>query len=116
MTAVLNQVGQQQLTVTGLPVGITRPPVTTGELRNEFGQLNRMTVARMLAIVHDQPVRWNASGQNPTGGVEDQLLNPGERLDWTDPRIDYRGPIDLIKFVLDTTATGNAIVEIAMFA
>ena len=116
MTAVLNQVGQQQLTVTGLPVGITRPPVTTGELRNEFGQLNRMTVARMLVTVHDQPIRWNASGQNPTGGVEDQLLNPGERLDWTDPRIDYRGPIDLIKFVLDTTATGNAIVEIAMFA
>src|SRR3990167_6406338 len=109
--AVLNQVGQQQLTVTGVPVGLTLPPVTTGELRNEFGQLNTITVSRLLVTVHDQPVRWNASGQNPTGGVEDQLLNPGERLPWMEPDMDYRGAIKLIKFVLDTTATGDAIIE-----
>ena len=116
MPAILNQIGQQQLTVTGIPQGITRPAVTTGQLANELGQTYRVTVARMLVTVHDQPVRWRADGTDPTGAVEDNLLQPGERLDWSDPRMDYRGPIDLIKFVLDTTATGNAIVEIAMFA
>ena len=116
MVAVLNQVGQQNLTVTGTPVGITRPPVTTGELRNEFGALNRKTVSRMLVTVADQPVRWRADGTDPTGGLEDNLLMPGDRLNWTDPNDNYRGPIDLIKFVLDTTATGNATLEVAMFA
>ena len=116
MAAILNSVGQQQLTVTGIPVGITRPLVTTGQLTNEFGQRNRETVARMLVRAIDQPVRWRADGQNPTGTFEDNLLKTGETLDWSNPQNDYRGPIDLIKFVRDATATGDAHLECAFFA
>lgn len=115
MPAILNSVGQEQLTVTGVPVGITRPPVTTGDLRNEFGQLNRLTVTRILVTVHDQPVRWRADGTDPTGAVEDNFLGVGERLSWMEPDMDYRGPIDQIKFILDTTATGDAHLEVGMF-
>ena len=116
MVDVLNQVGQQQLTVTGVPQGLTFPAVTTGQLADELGRLIRMTVNRLLVTVHDQPVRWRADGKNATGAVEDNLLKPGERLDWTDPRNNYRGPISKLSFVLDTTATADAIVEAAFFA
>ena len=116
MVAVLNQVGAEQLTVGAIPVGITRPPVTTGELRNEFGALNRKTVARLLVTVHDNPVRWRADGENPTGTFEDTLIPVGGQLNWTDPANDYRGPIDLIKFVKDATATGDAHLECVFFA
>lgn len=116
MPGVLNQIGQQQLTVSGVPVGITAPLVTTGVLCNELGVPYRKTVSRMLVTVHDNPVRWRADGIDPSGGVEGNLLSPGEKLGWTDPNDDYRGPIALIKFVLDTTATGDAHLEIAMFS
>ena len=116
MDGILNSVGQQQLTVSTTPVGVTRPPVTTGQLIDEFGQTIRKTVARMLVTVHDAPVRWRADGTAPTGTFEDNYLGIGERLDWSDPRIDYRGPIALIKFVRDTTATGDAHLECAFFA
>lgn len=113
----LNQVGQQSITVTGIPVGITRPPVTTGELTDPVTGLPfRMTVNRMLVTVHNQPVRWRADGTSPTGAIEDNLLEPGERLNWTDPHDNYRAAIDKIQFVLDTTATGNAQIECAFFA
>lgn len=116
MAAALNQVGQQSITVTDAPVGITRPPVTTGELRNEFGALNRVSVNRIQVTVHDQPVRWRADGTNPTGGLEDNFLDVGERLAWTDPNDNYRASIEKLRFVKDTTATGDAIIEVAMFA
>lgn len=115
-SVVLNQVGAQQLTVSSIPVGITRPPVTTGDLRNEFGQTNRMTVARMLVTVFDNPVRWRADGKAPTGTFEDNYLAPGQTLDWTNPLGDFRGPIGLIQFVRDATATGDAHLECTFFA
>ncbi len=113
--AILNQIGQQFLTVSTVAVGITRPPVTTGELRNEFGQLNRKTVSKMLVTVVDQPVRWRADGTAPTGTFEDNILAAGEKLTWMEPDMDYRGPIDQIRFIRDATATGDARLEIAMF-
>lgn len=111
MAVALNQVGAQQLTVTGIPVGITRPPVTTGELRNEFGALNRVTVSKLLVTVHDNPVRWRADGTAPTGTFEDNYLAVGERLNWTEPELDYRGTIEQLLFVKDITATGDAHLE-----
>lgn len=116
MAAVLNQVGAQQLTVGSIPVGITRPPVTTGELINEWGQPNRKTVARLLVTVYDNPVRWRADGGDPTGTFEDNYIPVGGQLNWTDPANDYRGPIGLIKFICDATATGDAHLECTFFA
>lgn len=115
MPSILNQIGAQQLTVTGIPVGITRPLVTTGDLRDEFGQLNRKTVTRMLVTVHEQPVRWRADGGNPTGTFEDNYLAVGEKLSWLEPDMDYRGPIEQIRFVRDTTANGDAHLECSFF-
>jgi hypothetical protein len=115
MADAINQIGQDTMTVTAAPIGVTRPPVTTGELKNEFGQLNRKTVNRALFTVENQPVRWRADGVDPTGGFEDNFLDVGERLNWTDPNQDYRGPIEKIRFVLDTTATGSATVNVALF-
>lgn len=116
MVAILNQIGQQQLMVTEFPVGLTRPPVTTGDLRNELGEPYRMTVTRLLVTVHDNPVRWRADGTAPTGTFEDNYLGVGERLNWTDPQDNYRGPIEQLLFVLDATATGDAHLECAFFA
>ncbi len=115
MAAIANQIGQQQLTVSGTPVGITRPPVTTGQLIDEFGQVIRKSVVRLFVTVHEQPVRWRADGTDPTGAAEDNLLYPGDRLDWSDPSQDWRGPIEQLRFIADVDAEGDAVLEIAMF-
>ena len=116
MADAINQIGQDTITVAETAIGITRPLVTTGELRNEFGQLNRKTVTRVLITVAGNPVRWRADGVDPTGGFEDNLLDVGERLNWTDPNQDFRGPIEKIRFVIDQSATGSATVNCALFA
>ena len=116
MAVALNQIGQQSLTVSGSPVGLTTPLVTTGELTNPMtGARNRMRARGFMVQVHNQPVRWRADGTNPTGAVEDNLLLPGDVLDLTEPSYDYWGMCRLIKFITDTTATGDATLEIAYF-
>ncbi len=116
MTAIaLNQTGQQTLTVTGVPVALTLPTYTDTDPNYPNGIERSQTPRHALIQVYDQPVRWGVGDDN-LSGTFGQLLQPGAELDWTDPRRDYYGMIGQVKFVTDTTATGNARVECAFFA
>jgi hypothetical protein len=109
----LNQVGYQQLVVAGIPVGLT-PPTYAGQ---------PITVEHVIIRCVGQPVRWlaGAQGSDPTAqrsipdGVMGIPLNAGETLTWLDPFTNYKAVIGTIKFVRDSTATANAILEIAYF-
>ena len=114
MAIALNQTGQQTLTVTGIPVALTLPTYT--DYTDAPNGITRTQTPRHALIqVFDQPVRW-ASGEGFLSGAFGQRIPAGGELDWTDSRRDYYGVIDNMQFVLDSTATGNATVEVAYFA
>jgi hypothetical protein len=112
----LNQIGQQSLTVTGIPVAVSLPTYTDKDPNHPSGIERAMTARHALIQCFDQPVRYASNLQGDPSGASGQLLAPDETLDLTDHRRDYYGFISNLKFVLDTAATGNATVEIAYFA
>ena len=115
MTAVaLNQTGIQSLTVGGVQVAVTLP--TYKDYTDApLGITRSQTPRHALIQVYDQPVRWLADSNDPSG-IFGQLILPGGEINWLDPRRDYYGVISRLKFITDTTATGDAHVEVAFFA
>ena len=72
------------------------------------------TFRHVMIQVSDQPVRWRADGVNPNGAMG--IKQPVDStIDWMNPHIDYRGLVTKLRFVRDTTATGNATLEVAFF-
>lgn len=114
MATALNQTGQQSLEVTGEPVQITLPTYT--DYTDAPNGIERSQTPRHALIqVYDNPVRWASYGEHPTG-FSGQLIQPGDTLDFTDPRRDFYGILANMELVLDVSATGNANVEIDYFA
>ena len=110
----LNQIGQQSLTVGGNDVLVTLPTyIDYTDAPN--GIARSMTPRHALIQVYDQPVRWLADGNEPSG-IFGQLILPGGELNWTDPLRDYYGTISQMRFITDVSAEGDAHVEIAYFA
>ena len=116
MAIALNQTGQQTLTVTGTPVAVTLPTYLDKDPDYPNGITRSQTPRHAVIQCFDQPVRYASNLDTDPTGDTGSLLAPEKELDLTDPRRDYYGFLSNLKFVLDTTATGNAIVEIAYFA
>lgn len=69
---------------------------------------------RALVYVGAQPIRWRASGDAPTAtaGI---YVGAGGYLDFTEPLRDYQDLLAEIEFIRDTTATGDALLDIEYF-
>ena len=104
----LNQIGSQTLVVTGVPVALTMP---WSKNVYEAGVLKRTTPRHAIIQVSGQPVRWSTDGSAISG----MLVLAGGEIDWTDPRRDYWSILSQVEFVTDTTATGNATIEVTYF-
>lgn len=64
--------------------------------------------------VTSEPVRWRADGSAPTSTVG-MFMAAGETLDLTDTLIDARSFLLGLQFILDTSASGDATVNVELF-
>lgn len=97
-----NQLGEQTLTVSTAAVGLTLPLAADGE---------NMRVSHGTIYVGGQPVRYRSDGTAPTS-TTGMYVAAGSYIDCTDPGTDYWRFFFRAQFIRDTTATGNATLEI----
>lgn len=67
----------------------------------------------MLIYVGTNPIRWRCD-VDPTA-TAGMFVAAGGYIDFTNPLVNYAGMIAEIEFIRDTTATGDAALEIAYF-
>ena len=102
----MNQTGFQNLTVSTASVGLTMP---TASARPRGA----------LIYVASQPIRWRADGTDPTATVG-MFVASGGYIEWLAPESpdlgpDYYGILSRVEFIRDTTATGDATLDVAYF-
>ena len=71
-------------------------------------------VTHALIYVGGAPIRFKANGSAPTA-TAGMYVAAGNYIDWTDPNRDYSAMINNLQLIRDTTAAGDATVEIAYF-
>lgn len=96
--ASMNHVGEQTLTVSTAAVALTLP---TG-----------LKPTHALIYIGVAPIRWRADDTDPTS-TAGMFVAAGSYIDWTDPMGNYQGMISRLEMIRDTTAAGDATVEIA---
>ena len=96
----VNQVGFQNLVVSGAPVGLTRPV-------NERPR-------HALIGVSGGAIRWLAvPGQDPTASFG-SYVGAGGTIDWSDVDKDYAGLLDNVTFI--KAGANDANLEVSYFA
>lgn len=94
------QVGSETLTVSTTSVPLADIPVGA---------------VRALIYVGTNPVRWRATPGDPTA-TSGMYVAAGNYIDWTDLGRSYRNLLESVEFIRDTSAGGDATVEVAYFS
>lgn len=95
----LNQVGFQELTVSSIAVGLTRP---TGE-RPRHAYIG----------VSGGAIRWLAIAGDGPSSTRGAYVGAGGSIDWTSMDNDYAGLLDNVKFI--KVGPNDASLEVSYF-
>lgn len=93
-----NHTGEQTLIVSTTAVGLTLPTAASRPTKG-------------LIYVGGQPVRYRADGTNPTS-TSGMFVPAGAYIKCLREFENYSGFFERVKFIRDTTATGDATLEV----